>query len=76
MTRASLRASLRDIVAAAGAVKAARKRTPLGERLNPIAEMLDCLRLAHRWAAAYEVRASVAAELAAAWANDAIKQEE
>ena len=68
------RAPLADLIAAAGAVKGARRaKARMGERLNPVAEMIDCLRLAHRWAPECPTRASVAAELAAAWAGDAVR---
>lgn len=66
-----MRRSLADIVNAAKAVRAAR-HADFGSRLNPVAEMISCIRLAHRWAAECPERAGIASDLAASWAADAI----
>jgi len=68
-----MRRPLATILAAASAVRASRKPI-MGERLVPAHEMVSCIRLARRWAQ-YPERASVAADLAAIWANDAINGE-
>lgn len=67
------RAPLRALVAAADAVRSAR-RAAHGDRLNPVREMLSCIRLAHRWRAEEPDRAAIVASLAESWARDAIER--
>lgn len=66
------RSPLRAMIDAADAVRDARRQRATGERLNPVAEMLECIRLAHRWRHEHSDRAAVVAALADAWARDAI----